>query len=132
MDRAKPLQSKIALVTGVGRRAGIGAAICREIAKNGGDVFSRTGSNTTKKPTPKIARKVNATPPNLVMVNAPGPRTAPSGTNGLAVGRTAGRIAESDGPIQLLGPPAEFEHFLPRSRSRKSVAAPRLCGHVFF
>ena len=33
------LQHKIALVTGVGRRAGIGAAICREIAKNGGDVF---------------------------------------------------------------------------------------------
>jgi 3-oxoacyl-[acyl-carrier protein] reductase len=35
----KTLQGKIALVTGVGRRAGIGAAICREIAKNGGDVF---------------------------------------------------------------------------------------------
>ncbi len=34
-----PLLGKIALVTGVGRRAGIGAAICREIAKNGGDVF---------------------------------------------------------------------------------------------
>ena len=29
----------MALVTGVGRRAGIGAAICREIAKNSGDVF---------------------------------------------------------------------------------------------
>ena len=39
MDSTKPLQGKIALVTGVGRRAGIGAAICREIAKNGGDVF---------------------------------------------------------------------------------------------
>jgi len=39
MDRLKPLQGRIALVTGVGRRAGIGAAICREIAKNGGDVF---------------------------------------------------------------------------------------------
>jgi 3-oxoacyl-[acyl-carrier protein] reductase len=33
------LQGRIALVTGVGRRAGIGAAICREIAKNGGHVF---------------------------------------------------------------------------------------------
>ena len=39
MDNTKPLQGRIALVTGVGRRAGIGAAICREIAKNGGDVF---------------------------------------------------------------------------------------------
>lgn len=36
---AKPLKGRIALVTGVGRCAGIGAAICREIAKNGGDVF---------------------------------------------------------------------------------------------
>lgn len=35
----KPLQNKLALVTGVGRRAGIGAAIYREIAKNGGDIF---------------------------------------------------------------------------------------------
>src|SRR6185436_20768741 len=39
MEGTKPLQGRIALVTGVGRRAGIGAAICREIAKNGGDVF---------------------------------------------------------------------------------------------
>src|SRR5437667_631526 len=39
MNSTKPLQGRIALVTGVGRRAGIGAAICREIAKNGGDVF---------------------------------------------------------------------------------------------
>jgi NAD(P)-dependent dehydrogenase (short-subunit alcohol dehydrogenase family) len=39
MDTTNPLQGRIALVTGVGRRAGIGAAICREIAKNGGDVF---------------------------------------------------------------------------------------------
>ena len=39
MDSTKPLQGRIALVTGVGRRVGIGAAICREIAKNGGDVF---------------------------------------------------------------------------------------------
>jgi 3-oxoacyl-[acyl-carrier protein] reductase len=39
MGSTKPLQGRIALVTGVGRRAGIGAAICREIAKNGGDVF---------------------------------------------------------------------------------------------
>lgn len=33
------LNGKTALVTGVGRSAGIGAAICREIAKNGGDIF---------------------------------------------------------------------------------------------
>jgi 3-oxoacyl-[acyl-carrier protein] reductase len=39
MDSTKPLQGRIALVTGVGRLAGIGAAVCREIAKNGGDVF---------------------------------------------------------------------------------------------
>jgi 3-oxoacyl-[acyl-carrier protein] reductase len=35
----KLFENKIALVTGVGRSAGIGAAICREIAKNGGDIF---------------------------------------------------------------------------------------------
>jgi len=39
MDSIKPLHGGIALVTGVGRLAGIGAAICQEIAKNGGDVF---------------------------------------------------------------------------------------------
>jgi 3-oxoacyl-[acyl-carrier protein] reductase len=39
MDSNKPLQGRIALVTGVGRCAGIGASICREIAKNGADVF---------------------------------------------------------------------------------------------
>ncbi len=39
MQASKPLQGKIVLITGVGRRAGIGAAICREIAKNGGDIF---------------------------------------------------------------------------------------------
>src|SRR2546430_16616565 len=39
MGSTQPLQGRIALVTGVGRRAGIGAAICLEIAKNGGDVF---------------------------------------------------------------------------------------------
>jgi 3-oxoacyl-[acyl-carrier protein] reductase len=33
------LSGKLVLVTGVGRRAGIGAAIYREIAKDGGDVF---------------------------------------------------------------------------------------------
>jgi len=33
------LRGRIALVTGVGRRVGIGAAICREIAARGGDVF---------------------------------------------------------------------------------------------
>jgi len=35
----RPLTGKIALVTGVGRNVGIGSAICREIAKNGGDIF---------------------------------------------------------------------------------------------
>jgi 3-oxoacyl-[acyl-carrier protein] reductase len=39
MNPTKPLRGRTALVTGVGRRAGIGAAICREIAKNGGGVF---------------------------------------------------------------------------------------------
>ena len=39
MESKKSLQGKIALITGAGRRAGIGAAICREIAKNGGDIF---------------------------------------------------------------------------------------------
>src|SRR5437667_9383812 len=39
MNSTKPLHGRMALVTGAGRRAGIGAAICREIAKNGGDVF---------------------------------------------------------------------------------------------
>lgn len=39
MNMSKLLQTKIALVTGVGRSVGIGAAICREIAKNGGDIF---------------------------------------------------------------------------------------------
>lgn len=33
------LNGKIALVTGAGRRVGLGAAICRAIAKNGGDIF---------------------------------------------------------------------------------------------
>jgi 3-oxoacyl-[acyl-carrier protein] reductase len=39
MGTLAPLATRVALVTGVGRRAGIGAAICREIARNGGDVF---------------------------------------------------------------------------------------------
>src|SRR2546430_13473578 len=39
MGSTQPLQGRIALVTGVGTGAGIGAATCREIAKNGGDVF---------------------------------------------------------------------------------------------
>lgn len=33
------LKDKVALVTGVGREEGIGAAICRELAKNGTDIF---------------------------------------------------------------------------------------------
>jgi 3-oxoacyl-[acyl-carrier protein] reductase len=35
----KPLHGKIALVTGVGRRQGIGYAICKELAQNGADIF---------------------------------------------------------------------------------------------
>lgn len=35
----KELQGKIALVTGVGRKEGIGAAICRKLATEGADVF---------------------------------------------------------------------------------------------
>ncbi|PCI86404.1 MAG: hypothetical protein COB24_09565 [Hyphomicrobiales bacterium] len=35
----KQLKSQITLITGVGRSIGIGASICREIAKNGGDIF---------------------------------------------------------------------------------------------
>ena len=33
------LKGKVVLVTGVGRKLGIGAGICREVAKYGGDVF---------------------------------------------------------------------------------------------
>lgn len=33
------LTGKVALVSGVGRKKGIGAAICRELARNGADVF---------------------------------------------------------------------------------------------
>lgn len=39
MENQRLLQSRAALVTGVGRKAGIGFAICRELAKNGGDIF---------------------------------------------------------------------------------------------
>ena len=39
VNTTKSLQGKITLITGVGRSAGIGAAVCREIAKNGGDIF---------------------------------------------------------------------------------------------
>jgi len=39
MESKKFLEGKIALITGVGRSAGIGAAICRKIAINGGDIF---------------------------------------------------------------------------------------------
>jgi 3-oxoacyl-[acyl-carrier protein] reductase len=39
MESNKWLEGKIALITGVGRSVGIGAAICRTIAKNGGDIF---------------------------------------------------------------------------------------------
>lgn len=39
MKTTESLTGKITLVTGVGRSVGIGAAICREIAKDGGDIF---------------------------------------------------------------------------------------------
>ncbi|MHC1762873.1 MAG: SDR family NAD(P)-dependent oxidoreductase [Verrucomicrobiia bacterium] len=39
MKNEKPLKGKLTLITGVGRSAGIGAAICRELAKHGGDIF---------------------------------------------------------------------------------------------
>jgi 3-oxoacyl-[acyl-carrier protein] reductase len=39
MQSRKSLEGKIALITGAGRTAGIGAAICRGIANSGGDVF---------------------------------------------------------------------------------------------
>lgn len=35
----KIFESEVTLITGVGRRIGIGAAICREIARHGGDIF---------------------------------------------------------------------------------------------
>jgi 3-oxoacyl-[acyl-carrier protein] reductase len=39
MGKKKFLEGKIALITGVGRRVGIGAAICRKLATNGCDIF---------------------------------------------------------------------------------------------
>jgi 3-oxoacyl-[acyl-carrier protein] reductase len=39
MENKKSLEGKIVLVTGVGRSAGIGAAICRKVANHGADVF---------------------------------------------------------------------------------------------
>ena len=39
METKRAMEGKIALITGVGRSVGIGAAICRMIAKNGGDIF---------------------------------------------------------------------------------------------
>ncbi len=43
------LRGRVAVVTGVGRRAGIGAAICRELAMRGADVFftQQWGTYTT-------------------------------------------------------------------------------------
>ena len=38
-DIVLAMKGKVALVTGVGRKRGIGAAICQELAKNGADVF---------------------------------------------------------------------------------------------
>jgi len=39
VDTAMNFVNKIALITGVGRREGIGAAICRELAEQGYDIF---------------------------------------------------------------------------------------------
>ncbi|MHC1766456.1 MAG: SDR family NAD(P)-dependent oxidoreductase [Verrucomicrobiia bacterium] len=39
MDAVESLRGKVALVTGVRRRAGIGAAICRQIATHDGHIF---------------------------------------------------------------------------------------------
>ena len=39
MQNKRSLKGNVALVTGVGRSVGIGAAICREIAKHGGEIF---------------------------------------------------------------------------------------------
>ncbi len=38
-EGARPAESPVALVTGAGRRRGIGAAICRALAQGGADVF---------------------------------------------------------------------------------------------
>ena len=40
------LKGKIAIVTGVSRPGGIGAAICRALAREGADIFLRILSNT--------------------------------------------------------------------------------------
>jgi 3-oxoacyl-[acyl-carrier protein] reductase len=39
MKTKRSMEGKIALITGVSRSIGIGAAICRKIANNGGDIF---------------------------------------------------------------------------------------------
>ena len=49
MGNTKSLVGKIALVTGVGRSAGIGAAICRKVANHGADVFFSFWTHTTEK-----------------------------------------------------------------------------------
>ena len=67
MNTSKSLQGKIALVTGVGRNAGIGASICREIAKNGGDIFftywrqydKETHSEDTENDPANLANELN-------------------------------------------------------------------------
>ena len=67
MNTSKSLQGKIALVTGVGRSAGIGASICREIAKNGGDIFftywrqydKETHSEDTENDPANLAHELN-------------------------------------------------------------------------
>lgn len=43
------LKNKIAVVTGVSRLDGIGAAICKELAEAGYDIFLRIGQRTIKR-----------------------------------------------------------------------------------
>lgn len=43
------LKNKVAVVTGVSRLDGIGAAICKELAEAGYDIFLRTGRITIKR-----------------------------------------------------------------------------------
>lgn len=73
-----------------------------------------------------IYLRTTGTRPRLVMVNsdhAPGPGTAPSGTNEFVPPRgmrTEGRFAGSDGPIQLMEPlPGDFKRHPRPPRSPK-------------
>ena len=39
----EPIKNKVAVITGVSRLDGIGAAICKELAESGYDIFLRIG-----------------------------------------------------------------------------------------